>query len=292
MDQSAVKCIKRGVRINSFLGYLPYGWSDKNDIVTFDNSPWKRAYFYFQVLLYWSFIALMTIRSMYVTYVNSEGVTMSSRTNLQFTAVGHCTIIPFQLCTLFMYGRHHVVINRYLLFRNDLRTEWNAIRPGVKCKSIRKFCRGVIWLASINILSNVSLILRKPKAVNLITSVIPNVDKWAKWKLLPFAVIQFFISAHPWTPGYFYVTFIMGLAATLSLIRYGHLYCNSFSQIYALISVRNHPNAFCVFNKLLLILNTLALTCSRGIWKSVFYFSGTFTAISFTTTTISHPIVR
>ena len=213
MDKSTVKCIKRVVRIHSLLGYLPYDWSNKNNTVIFDNSPWKRAYFYFQVVLYWSFISLMAIRSM---YVNSEGVTVSSRTNLQLTAAGHCTIILFQLSTLFMYGRHHVLINRYLLFRKDLRMEWNTIIPGIKAKSIRKFCRSVNWLASINILSNASLILRKPAAVNLITSVIPNVDKWAKWKLLPFAGIQFFISAHPWTPGYFYVAFIMALAADVA----------------------------------------------------------------------------
>ena len=87
MDKSTVKCIKRVVRINALLGYLPYGWSDKSDTVKFDNSPWKRACFYFQVVLYWSFIALMAIRSMYVTYVNRKGMTVSSRTNLQFTAV-------------------------------------------------------------------------------------------------------------------------------------------------------------------------------------------------------------
>ena len=216
MDQSTVKCIRRGVKLNSILGYLPYGWSNKDETLTFDNSAWKRCYFYFQFILYLSFIALMAIRSIYVAIYNSEGFTISSRTNLQFTAVGHCTIIPFQLCTVFMYSRHHVVINRYLLFRKQLMKEWNGVRPGHKARSVRKFCRSYLVLSSINVLSNVSLVLRKPKAVNVITSVIPNVENWPKWKLLPFAIVQFFISAHPWTPGYHYVVFIMALAADVA----------------------------------------------------------------------------
>ena len=216
MDQSAIKCIKRGLRINTFLGHLPYGWSNKDNTVTFTNNAWKRAYFYFQVLLYWSFVALMTIRSLYVSFAGDDGMTTSSRTNLQFTAVGHMTIVPWQLCTVLLYGRHHTVINRYLLFRKELRLEWNAMRPHEKCKSIRKFCRGVIWLGCINILSNVSLIWRKPEAVNVITSVIPGVENWAKWKLLPIGLIQFFISVHPYSVGYFYTAFMMAMAADVA----------------------------------------------------------------------------
>ena len=216
MDNVTVKCIRRGLRINAFLGHLPYGWCDKSDTVTHTNHVWKRVYFYFQVLLYWSFVALMTVRSLYFTFFNADGMTLSSRTNLQFTAVGHMTIVPWQLCTVLLYGRHHVVINRYLMFRKDLSIEWNAIRPNEKCKSIRKFCRGVIWLGCINILSNVSLIWRKPKAVNVITSVIPEVENWGKWKLLPIGLIQFFISVHPYSVGYFYGAFMMAMAADVA----------------------------------------------------------------------------
>ena len=62
-------------------------------------------------------------------------------------------------------------------------------------------------------MSNVSLVLRKPKAVNVNTLVLSEVENCSKRKLLPFFIVQFFISAYPWALGYHYVVFIMPLAA-------------------------------------------------------------------------------
>lgn len=62
----------------------------------------------------------------------------------------------------------------------------------------------------------------------MITSVIPNLESWAKWKLLPFCILQFFICGHPWILGYHYVTFIMAVAADVAnkvdLMRYELVY--------------------------------------------------------------------
>lgn len=127
MDQSTVKCIRRGVRINSMLGYLPYSWSDKDEKLVFIKSLWKRVLFYAQILLYWSFIALKAVQSIYFTFINTEDVTISIRSNLHVTAIGHCTITPYQLCTQLLYRHHPVVINPYLLFREQLRPEWNGM---------------------------------------------------------------------------------------------------------------------------------------------------------------------
>ena len=74
-------------------------------------------------------------------------------------------------------------------------------------------------------------IWRNPKAVQLITAVIPNVEKYPKFALIPFAVIQLFVSAHPWVQAYFYMSLIVGFTVDVSneleLMRYvRHTYFN------------------------------------------------------------------
>ena len=208
--------IRRGAKINSAFGYLPYGWSEENEVVTFDRSVKKRRIYLFQVFLYWTYVAFLSFRALYVTYIDSSGMSNSGRTYLQFSAVAHFGIVPFQICTLTFYGRLHVIINRYLAFQTELRAEWTARWKGKKFKSAHKFGRGMMILGSANTISNVMRIWRNPKAGNLITAVIPNLGKIAKWKLLPLAVVQFLHAAHTWVMAYLFMTFIMGLMADVS----------------------------------------------------------------------------
>ena len=203
--------IQRAAWVNSVLGYLPYKWCPETETVIFDSS-WKRRFLYFgQVLLYWSYIAFLYGRVIYVNFVNGDGIPRSSKITMQYSAVSHCVSIPFQLSSILFYGRHHIVINRYLRFQKTLQSDWNSSRPGIKCNTAGKFCRGIIIVGTLNTFSNLIPMLRNPRAVNLITSAIPNVEQMPKWQLLPFAVVQFFIGAHTWVISYLYLSLVVGL---------------------------------------------------------------------------------
>ena len=139
MDDITVKYLRFTVKTNRALGYLPYGWRRDTQTVTFDSSPWKRTWFLAHSLLIWPYIIHIDIRAIYVSFINSDGTANSSRTNIQFVAVGTWVIAPFQFCSLFYYGRHHVVINRYLKLRKELQEEWNTSRPLRKCISSSNF---------------------------------------------------------------------------------------------------------------------------------------------------------
>ena len=213
MDNATQKYIRQGVKLSCALGYLPYGWCESTGTVTFDSSPRKRFYFLLQFLLFCGYLLYLNVRALYYSYADSEGITTSHRAEMQYVAAGYWTAVPFQLCSLIYYGRHHVFVNRYLNFQKELQAEWNASTAEVECKTVRSFNRGFLILGSFNIISNVSLIWRNPKAVNLITAMIPNVEKIPKFLLLPLTVIQFLLAPNPWIMGYFYVMFMIGLSA-------------------------------------------------------------------------------
>lgn len=214
-----IRHIRRATKISSALGYLPYKWCDRAGRVIFDNRPQKRFWVFFQMSLYWSYLAYLAGRCLYVTYYNTGAMTSSSRTELQYVFVGHCSVLPIHVCSLYFYGHHHVVIRKYLMFRRELETEWKntgKMSGQTKWKSSSKFCRRLVILAIFNTLSNWSPIFRNPKAVNQVTAVIPGVETIARWKLLPFAILEFFIFANPWFSYYFYFAFVMGLVAGVS----------------------------------------------------------------------------
>ena len=216
MDDNTPKYIRLGVKVSAFLGYFPYGWSEATGMLTFSNGPWRRLYFYAQICLYWSYLTVMSMRALYVTYVNSEGKTISSRTNLQYVVVGHLGPVPFQLRILYFYDSHHVVMNRYLLFRKQLREEWNVMRSSDRCKSIRAFCHRVMVLAGMSIVSNVMPTRKNPRAVHLITSMIPGAERWPKLMLFPFAIVQFLLTAHVYSDVYVFLSFMVAYAADVS----------------------------------------------------------------------------
>ena len=124
MEEPVVKHIRRAARINAIFGYLPYDWSKATGTVKFDSSPKKRIRFWFQIVLYWCYVVFLFARAIYVTFVNQKSMTTSKRIVLQYLTVSHCSPVPFQLCSLIMCGRHHVVVNRYLRFHHDVKSEW------------------------------------------------------------------------------------------------------------------------------------------------------------------------
>ena len=111
MEPIAVKHIRKAAKLNAFLGYLPYGWSNKSGTITFRENPWQRIYFLLQLLMYWAYVLYLAIRAVYYSYYNPQGITASSRTELQYMAMGHMNAVPFQLCSLFFYGRHHTLLS-------------------------------------------------------------------------------------------------------------------------------------------------------------------------------------
>ena len=160
------------------LGYLPYKWSQRTGTVEFDRSSRRKVVFGLQVLLYWTYLLYLAVRAFYITYLKNHRVTASERIELQYMVVGHFGPVPFQVCSLCLYGRHHFVINQFLWFHRALRHEWKVSRGRAQYKSVNKFFRGLICLGLVNTFSNVSLIWRKPRAVNLITAEIPIVENW------------------------------------------------------------------------------------------------------------------
>ena len=216
MNDSTVAHLRRATKVSRTLGYLPYKWCAATKSVIFDSSPRARALFFLQLCLYWSYLFYLNLRALYVTYVESEGTTASTRTEMQYIAVGYFAAVPFQLCSLYFYGQHHFVINKYFEFRRELIAEWNGARGGDRCKSASGFCRGTLCLTVVNILSNVMPIWTRPRAVNLITALIPGVEQLPKFLLAPFAILQFFIAANTWIMVYSYMTFTIGLVADVS----------------------------------------------------------------------------
>ena len=213
MDRSTVKYLRVIVKTAIALGYLPHGWCDRTQSITFTSHRNRRITFILQILLFWCYLVMLGMRILYVSYDNREGITTSDKTNLQFALVAHMVALPFQLCSIFFYGHLHVLINRYLRFGEELRVEWHDYRPARKYQTVNKFCARAIVAGTLNVMSTVSMIWRSPRATNLITSVVPNVDQWPKWKLLPFGIAQFFISAHVWAPSLLHIFFMLGYAA-------------------------------------------------------------------------------
>ena len=230
MDDTTLRHIRRAVKLNSFLGYHPYTWSNHlGGRVTFDRkNRRKRLFFYFQLGLYWLNQLLLTIWALYVTFFHSEGTSVSTRIDNQYVAVGYFGSVTFQLCSFIFCSRLHVMLNHYLSFRAKLQVEWIRLKPKMKCESAVKFQRGLLVFGTVNTVSNVMTIWRKPQASNVITAFVPGVASMPKWTLFPFAVIQFFIQAHPWHSAYLYFTMTFGLTAdmanALELMRYATKY--------------------------------------------------------------------
>ena len=181
MEGKTARHIRHAAKFNNAFGYLPHGYSEKSSAVTFDSSPKPRGLFLLQLFMYWSFVAYLSLRAIHFTDANTDGITISVRTHLQWTTTAaHYTVIPIQICALVFYGHQHGIINHYLKFQADLQVEWSARWPGKSYKSGHGFCRGLVILGVSNTLSNMMRIWRKPTAVNLITAIIPNVEQIEK----------------------------------------------------------------------------------------------------------------
>ena len=57
MDGKITRHIRRAAKLNTAFGYLPYGWSEEKQAVTFATSRRSWAAFLFQIFLYWAFVA-------------------------------------------------------------------------------------------------------------------------------------------------------------------------------------------------------------------------------------------
>ena len=216
MDDIAFIHIRAAIKLNAFLGYLPFGWSELSagGRVTFDGSVRKRIAFYAQICLFWSYLAFLTARAYCATYVTPE--TTSVRTVIQVYAVINYSPVMLQLCNVILTSQLRLVVNRYIIFSEELRLEWNRMKPKRKCKTARNFIRGVLVLATVNILSNLAPIWRNPKALNLLTSLIPGVERMPKWQLVPFAAIHFLILGHTWSVAYLHMSLIIGFTADVT----------------------------------------------------------------------------
>ena len=217
MDDIAVKYyIRRAVKASRIFRCLPFKWHSKTGQMTFDPSLKNRILFLLHICLFWSYLCYLGVRALCFTYSNSPDIKTSKKTEAQYVAVGYLVVLLFQLCSLMSYGQHHILINRYLLFQQRLKKEWNSSKREFKCLSVSKFCSWYARLSVINPFSNVLNIWGKPTAANLITAAIPNVEAMAKWKLSPFAIIQFFLAATPAITMYFYLIFITAVTCDIS----------------------------------------------------------------------------
>ena len=115
MDDLTVKYIRTAIKTSRVFHCLPFELHSETGQIAFDPSLKKKLPFLLQMVLFWSYLICLSTLALYVIYYDVERVSTSRKTEIQYVAVGYLIVLPFQLCSLVYYGRHHALINRYLL---------------------------------------------------------------------------------------------------------------------------------------------------------------------------------